>query len=135
MRIPDKIESIEIYLGELLEITPENFRQYSSDKKTKAACERYFEKIVEAAVDLAFLIVKQQGLKIPEEDKEAFDILAADEIINPELAVKLKEAKGMRNILAHQYGTVDDEIVFRSITEEIGRDTREFIKCVKKNMK
>ena len=47
----------------------------------------------------------------------------------------LTEAKGMRNILAHEYGTVNDELVFHSITEEIEIDAREFIKVIKKELK
>ena len=88
--------------------------------------------IVEAAVDLAFLIIKDKNLKTPEEDKESFDILAKEKLITEELAAKLKDAKGMRNILAHQYGNVDDKVVFYSITEEIVEDVNKFIDTVKK---
>lgn len=130
MRLQDKIEEIENYISELEGIMPDNFQEYETDLKTKAACERYFEKIIEAVVDLAFLLIKDEGYKVPEEDKEAFDILEKEEIISRELAEKIKDAKGMRNILAHEYGKVDDELVFHSITEELVADVREFLKIV-----
>ena len=132
MRIKDKIDEIEAYLSELLEIIPENFEEYLNDFKTKAACERYFEKIIEAVVDLAFLIIKEKSLRIPEDDKEAFDILSEQGIISKKLAEKLKDAKGMRNLIAHEYGRIDDEIVFNSITGELERDAGEFIKTARK---
>lgn len=132
MRINDKIEEIENYLSELLEIIPKSFDGYLHDLKTKAACERYFEKIIEAIIDLAFLIIKDKNFKIPEDDKNAFDILVEEEIISKELAEKLKDAKGMRNLIAHEYGIVDDELVFHSITEELEKDTKEFIKNIKR---
>lgn len=131
MRIKDKIAEIENYLVELSDIMPKTLEEYR-ENKTKAACERYFEKIIEAVVDLAFLIIKDRKLKIPEEDKEAFDILAEEKIISVQLAEKLKDAKGMRNIIAHEYGSIDDEIVFHSITEELEKDAREFIREIKK---
>ena len=131
MRIKDKIKEIESYLAELSDIVPESFHDYVKDKKAKAACERYFEKIIESVVDLAFLLIKERGLKTPEEDKEAFDILAGSKIIPGTLATKLKDAKGMRNIIAHEYGRVDDKIVFEAITEELEKDVREFIKNIK----
>ncbi|MEK6951775.1 MAG: hypothetical protein AABX29_02060 [Nanoarchaeota archaeon] len=53
-RIEEKIDEIENYLEELLTIIPDNLDVYLKDFKTKAACERYFEKIIEATVDLAF---------------------------------------------------------------------------------
>ena len=131
-RIKDKIEEIEEFASELDEITPKNFEDYVEDNKTKAACERYFEKIIEAIVDLAFLIIKEKGLRTPEEDKEAFDILAEEKIISKQLSEKLKDAKGMRNLIAHEYGKTDDEIVFNSITEEIQKDVGNFINELKR---
>ncbi len=132
-RIKDKIKEIESYLLELEEIMPKNFEDYKHIK-TKAACERYFEKIIEGITDLTFLIIKDGRLEIPSDDKGAFDILSKEKIISEKLANKLKEAKGMRNILAHKYGETDDEIVFHSITEEIQKDANEFIKEIKKMM-
>ena len=135
MRINDKIEEIEIYVSELEGFMPEDFQEYLRDVKTKAACERYFERIIEAAVDLAFLIIKDDRFKTPEDDKEAFDILSKENIITADLSGRLKDAKGMRNIIAHQYGVVDDEIVFRAITEELVRDVKEFLGKIKKHIK
>jgi len=110
---------------------PSSFKGYKSNKEKKAACERYVEKIIEAVVDLSFIVIKAKNLNIPEEDKEAFDILAEENIISKELSQKLKEAKGMRNILAHEYGKVDDKIVYKSL-EELEEDVKEFLKNLEK---
>ncbi|MFH1065728.1 MAG: DUF86 domain-containing protein [Nanoarchaeota archaeon] len=134
-RIKEKITEIEGYLDELEEFMPEDIDEYLHDAKTKAACERYFEKITEAMIDLAFLIIKDKRLKQPEDDKEAFDALAKEKIISEELAEQLKNAKGMRNIIAHQYGIVDDKIVFHSITEELVEDAESLLKSIGKAYK
>ncbi len=131
MRINDKIKEIQKYLSELNKIAPESFHNYKNDLKTKAACERYFEKIIESVTDLAFLIIKEKKYRVPEEDKEAFDIISNENIISKELSVRLKEAKGMRNIIAHQYGKVDDELIFHSITKELKSDVKRMIKSIK----
>ncbi len=131
-RINDKINEIENFISEFDEIKSGSLENYLRDIKTKAACERYFEKIVEACVDLASLIIKERNLKLPEDDSEAFDILVEEGIITKDLAEKLKDAKGMRNIIAHQYGSVDDEIVFTAITEEIDKDVGELLEAVRK---
>lgn len=133
MRIKDKIKEIKGYLSELSEIMPGNFEEYK-EIKNKAACERYFEKIIEAVIDLSFLMIKDKNLRIPEEDKEAFDILAKEKIISFELAERFKDAKGMRNIIAHEYGSVDEEIVFHSVTEELEKDVKEFIEKIKRRV-
>lgn len=131
-RITDKIKEINEFSDQLKTIAPSSFDEYKSNIEKKAACERYVEKIVEAITDLAFLIIKNKKLKIPEDDIDAFNILLENKIINTDLAAKLRSAKGMRNIIAHEYGSVDDEIVFHSITKELTKDARAFINQVKK---
>jgi len=134
-RTKDKIEEIESYLEELSEILPSSLEKYKEDFKTKAACERYAEKIVEAVTDLAFLLIKERSLSLPEEDLQAFEVLTESKIISQELKDKLQDAKRMRNILAHKYGEINDEIVFNALKDEIEKDIKTFIKCVKDAIK
>lgn len=134
-KIGDKIKEIEQYLNEFKEIIPKDFESYIGNLKDKAACERYFEKIVEAAVDLSFQIIKERKLEIPDDDKKSFDILTKYGIITSKITVKLKEAKGMRNLLAHEYGKVDDNIVFESLNDGLFTDMEEFLRQVKKSLK
>lgn len=132
MRIEDKIKEIEDYLGQLLDILPKNFQEYIVNYEKKAACERYFEKIVEALVDLAFIVIKEKKFKIPEDDIKAFFVLVDENIIEEKLAERLREAKGMRNIIVHEYGKINDELVFYAIAEELEKDVVEFLEKIKK---
>jgi len=131
-RISDKISEIEKFLEELESSLPTNFEEYKRDYKIRAISERYFEKIIEAIIDLSFMIVKEKNLKQPEHEKQVFDILKNEGIISEILATRLKDSKGMRNIIAHEYGKIDDELVFGFITKEIIRDANEFIDLIKK---
>jgi len=133
-RINEKIEEIDKFLTELYEFIPLNItlEDYKRDLKTKAICERYFEKIIEAIEDLAFLIINYNKLRYPDYEKEVFDILSENKIISEGLSKKLKEAKGMRNILAHEYGKIDDELVFEAVTEQLEKDINEFIDIIEK---
>lgn len=131
-RIKEKIDEIGQFLEELENSLPEDFEEYKTDYKLRAIGERYFEKIIEGVVDLAFYIIKEKNLKQPEEDKQAFEILSKEKIISESLADKLKDAKGMRNILAHEYGRIDNELVFHSLVEELIPDVQEFIKALEK---
>ena len=121
-----------MYLEELQSILPQSLKEYQESLEKKAACERYVEKIMEAATDVAFLTIKQKKLRIPEDDADAFTILQEENIIDDALAKSLKEAKGMKNILAHQYAKVDDTIIFEAITAELPRDIKKFIKRLPK---
>lgn len=130
-KIKDKISEIEKFLAYLKEMTPSSIEEYKSDIKTRSACERIVEKIVEAMVDLAFLVIKSKKFDIPQDDIDAFRILMNKGVISKELALKLGDAKGMRNIIAHEYSKIDDDIVFHSITEELEDDAKEFIDTMK----
>ena len=130
-RITEKTEDINIFLEELKSIIPSSLEEYKSSLEKKAACERYAEKIVEALTDLAFLTIKSKKLKIPEDDIDAFNILLENKIIDSSLAARLKNAKGMRNVISHQYGNIDDAVVFKAITQELEIDAKKFIDVIK----
>ena len=134
-RIYEKIKEVHIFLEELEEIIPSTFDEYYNDLKSKAACERYFEKIIEAVVDLSFMIIKDKGLRIPEDEKQSFDILEKSGLISKVLSDRLQKAKGMRNILVHEYGSIEDSIVFEAIHEKLRRDIEEFLESMEKMKK
>lgn len=133
-RINDKIEEIELYISELIDILPSTLDEYAKNKLVKAACERYFEKIIESITDLSFIIIAINKLELPQDDIDAFRILFDNKIIKEKLYNKLKDAKGMRNILAHQYGSVNDKVVFTSVKYELEDDVEAFLNAVKKTL-
>ena len=128
-RIRDKSDEIEKYLEELETILPKDFEEYSKSIEKKAACERYFEKIIESAIDLAFLVIKKEKFDVLE-NNEIFEVLLKKGIITNVLYQRMKKAKGMRNIIAHKYGEIDDEIVFESLTEELILDINNFLESI-----
>ena len=87
--IKSSIEKIEEYIDGI------DFENFSKDAKTIDAVVRNLEIIGEAANNL------------PEEIKSQ----------NPE--IPWKEAVGMRNKVAHEYFGVDDEILWKTITEDL----------------
>ncbi len=113
-RAGDKIVEIEKYIEELLEIVPNGFEDYEKDFKIKAACERYF---------------------VPEDEESVFNTLFTENVISEELSESLKDAKGTRNFIIHQYEKINDELVFEAITEQLKEDIEEFIKDVEKLVK
>ena len=130
--IDDKIKEVEKYLSDLEKVVPENIEIYLKNLEKRLACERAFEKIIESVNDLAILAIKEKRFQMPSEDIKAFEVLSDKKIISKELADNIKEAKGMRNFLAHQYGNIDDEIVFEAVQKEVFNDVNEFISQIGK---
>ena len=131
-RINQKIDELSDFLLELKEIVPPRLDDYLNNIIIKAACERYFEKIIEAMVDLSFMIIKHKKLNFPDDDNSIFSFLTQEEIISEELALKLRKAKGMRNIIVHEYGDLDDKLVFQAVSSKVQSDAEEFLKEIKK---
>lgn len=136
-RIKNKTAEIEEFLENLEEFRPSTLEEYQKDILKKSACERLIEKTIEAIIDLSFLIAKHKRIYLPEDtsNKEIFDILEKNKIISEELCKKLHDAKGMRNIISHEYGKVNDEIVYESLKEEIIKDAKEFINRINTEIK
>lgn len=134
-RIKEKIKDIKEYIVELEEIVPVDFDEYAKSNLVKAACERYVERIIEGLTDVAFLVIKYKRFDLPEDDIDAFRILSDKKVISESLYNKLRLAKGMRNIIAHEYGRIEDEIVFESISDELVKDATLFLNTIKKFIK
>jgi len=132
-RTTDKIDEILRFITHLKEFTPPSLDEYKKNILKKSACERTIEKIIEASIDLSFIVLRQLNKEIPPEtsDTEVFDIISNLNIISKNLSTKLKEAKGMRNLLVHEYGKIDDSIVYHSI-EELEKDIVEFVNSISK---
>lgn len=131
-KLKEKINEIQNFLNDLMEATPNTLEDYQTNKIVRAACERYLEKIIEAITDLAFIVIAKKKFRIPEDDVDSFKILEENGIINNELYRRLKDAKGMRNFIAHQYGQINDKLVYEAIKEELEKDAKEFISVVEK---
>lgn len=134
-RIEEKIADIEKYLSELEAIVPIGLISFKTDLKTKAACERYFEKIIEAVVDLAFLIIRKFELRNAKDDADTFIVLAESGFINKELSEKLQDAKSMRNLIVHQYEIVEDGRVHEAVKDKLPEDVKNFLKQIERRVR
>lgn len=92
--------------------------------------ERRFEKLAEATLDIARQILKHEGRGVPSRRKGTIDAIETLEIVDPDLADRLREAVEFRDVLAHTYGPiVDDELVYESLQRDLDRYV-EFVEAV-----
>jgi uncharacterized protein YutE (UPF0331/DUF86 family) len=78
------------------------------------AVERMIELLVGAASDLLFHLLTERG-QHPGSYREAFKLAGEAGLLPPELAARLQQAAGMRNIIVHMYETIDYAIIHQSI--------------------
>lgn len=117
-RILAKIDELDGYLREIRQIMPSDFKAYQK-MPVKRACERLLQISVESAIDICSLLVSGLRLGLPAEEDDLFDKLEEAGIISSSMKEQLKKMKGFRNILVHEYGRVDDRLVFEVLQNRL----------------
>ncbi|MDQ1634306.1 MAG: hypothetical protein QOJ32_1115 [Frankiaceae bacterium] len=72
---------------------------------------------IEACIDAAQHVCASEGWGPPETNGEAFVLLGRHGALPPALAGRLRQAAGFRNVLVHDYVTVDDSVVVARLTD------------------
>jgi uncharacterized protein YutE (UPF0331/DUF86 family) len=75
------------------------------------------QRACQAAIDLAMHLVREHGLGVPQESREAFALLDDAGHLDTELSDRLQRMVGFRNVAVHDYQDLNLDIV-QSIVEE-----------------
>lgn len=94
---------------------PENLNNYTKQDSIILNIQR----ACEASIDLAMHIVSEKKLGIPQNSRDAFEVLEKNGLINNELMKRLKAMVGFRNIAVHNYQSVNLKIVAEIIEKHI----------------
>lgn len=118
-RVMIKLAELAGYLGELRQVVPAKFAEYQRIEK-KRSCERLLQLAIECVIDVCKIMVVGLRLGIPYEENDLFAKLTKHKIISKRTLSILKEMRGLRNILVHEYADVDDEIIFEILRTRLG---------------
>lgn len=117
-RVLSRLDEVDGYLKELLQIAPVTPEQYQQVEKRRA-CERLLQIAIEGVIDTCGLMVAGLRLGLPGEEDDLFEKLAQAGLISSSLRDSLRRMKGFRNILMHEYGHVYDWIVLDAIQNRL----------------
>ena len=118
-RILAKLDELAGHLGELRSIVPSGFDDYLAVEKRRA-CERLLQISIEAVIDTCALLVTGLRLGLPAEEDDLFERLARRGVVSAAMAETLRRMKGLRNLLVHDYGRIDDRLVFETVRTRLG---------------
>lgn len=97
--------------------TAEEFRNLGL---VKDGIYKKIEFAIEDVFDICALINTDLALGVPGEDEDILVHLVGKGIISPAMQEKIHGMKGFRNIVVHRYGTINDDLAFLLLTENIG---------------
>lgn len=77
------------------------------------------QRACELSIDLAMHIVRKRRLGIPQDSREAFELLCAAGLVDRKLATAMKRMVGFRNVAVHEYDKLNLDIVKALITQRL----------------
>lgn len=115
-----KVAEIRRRLARVRALLPEDLDTFIARETETEALILNLYLALQASVDLAMHVVADRGLGVPGGAREAMSLLAQGAVIPRELATALAAAIGLRNRIAHQYGTLDLALVFEAARDDLG---------------
>lgn len=116
--ITNKVQVIERCVKRIKEEydgDPENLEDYTKQDSIILN----IQKACEASIDLAMHMVSKKKLGLPQNSREAFDLLQQANLLDQALMQRMKTMVGFRNIDIHDYQTVNLSIVQQIIERHL----------------
>jgi uncharacterized protein YutE (UPF0331/DUF86 family) len=113
-----KLERLSTYLADL---DKHRGRTAVEIRDDPYEVERLLELLIQVAMDIIAHLLSEQGVT-PSSYRAAFEEAGRRGLLPTELAARLADAAGLRNVLVHLYEDIDYEIVASSV----GKATEDF---------
>ena len=126
--IINKYETIEKCINRINEEYENNSKNLEDYRKMDMIVLN-LQRACEAVLDLAMYVVSTRKLGLPQNKKEAFELLEKNNIIDGDISKKMKGMIGFRNIAIHDYKELDEEIL-KDVIENHLQDLTEFARIM-----
>jgi len=124
-----KLAQIDTYLKQIGDFSRISLNQYKMNWKTQRIVERTLHILIEACVDIANHIISDQEMRLPTGYADTFKVLMENKVIGKNLCETLEKMARFRNVVVHQYETIDHTIVV-SILHRNLRDFQKYKKAI-----
>jgi uncharacterized protein YutE (UPF0331/DUF86 family) len=114
-----RLGRLEQLLRNLRRLTELDRDAFLTDEAVQAQAERWTHLAIECAIDLANHLIADQGWKSPTTNKETFQILGQEGVLDANLTRRMEGWAGLRNILVHLYLEVDHGLLFDILVRDL----------------
>lgn len=112
--IAARLDRLTPLLEELDEIRASGHDAYKAEFRSRLAADHAIQLAIQICIDIGAHLIAELGLETPSEYRGVFENLRKAGL-DPQLAERLADAAGMRNVLVHDYLEVDDEAVWDAL--------------------
>lgn len=107
-----RIDKLKEYLRYLEDVKKYSREEYIKNPLIYGSTERFLHLTIECVMDIANRLISDLRFRKPESNRDVFDILYENDIIDRKLKENLCNMASFRNILVHDYLKLDREIVY-----------------------
>lgn len=115
MRVRAKLTALRDYRDEL-----ERLASSLDDAPTRYSRRYLLQAGIQVCIDVANHLIASAGWEPVSQFRESFTRLEQHDVIDGDLAARLRAMVGMRNRLVHLYDPVDDDLVARAAATQLG---------------
>lgn len=116
-------------LVELKGIRSRGSETYYDDPLLQLAAERALQIALQCVLDIGNHIIVELGLPLPKRNDEILETLGKANLISQDLVERLKGLGGLRNILVHDYLSLDQQMLYEDHLQRLD-DLRIFAKAI-----
>jgi len=115
-----KLSQVDIYLSQMREYSRISVVRYKKEWKTQRIVERTLQILIEVCLDIANHIISDKGMRVPTGYADTFKVLSENRLIGKKLFETLEKMATFRNVVVHQYETIDPAIVVSILHRNLG---------------
>jgi len=129
--IQKRLEKLNQYVGLLEKLSEQPLNRVLTDPFVRGNVERYLQLAIQVSLDIGNHILAEIQTRAPEEYRDIFILLGENKVLPVELAEKMAQLAGLRNILVHDYLEIDLNRIYEFLKTDLS-DFREFAKYISK---
>lgn len=114
-RVRDRLARLDRLLALLESVVDWGEAAYMADEGTRLQAERALQLSIQICIDIGAHLVAELGADQPGDYRGVFESLARANVIERDLAERLGEAAGLRNLLVHGYADLDDRAIWAAL--------------------
>jgi len=115
-----RLELLNGYLRELKSLRSTDTQTYTDNFLIRRAVERTLQLAAESSLDIGHQIIAREGFRRPDDNKDVFVILNEEGLLPSDLLLNLIQMARFRNLIVHDYATIDDLAVHTILQTRLG---------------
>ncbi len=117
--LSSRLDALAGYLAELRPFAELSREEFVRDPRLHHLAERLLHLACECVLDTVHHLISDLGFRQPTSYKDAIDVLREEEVLDPDLAERLKGWMGFRNVLVHFYLDLDHGESHQAIQKDL----------------